>query len=73
MHIYANIRTVDMSEKGLHKFQLNAIKEIHYGMKTKEDSIAKIEAVLVLKNHSKYRRFRIGMDKKDYKYISRSF
>lgn len=34
------IRAVDMSRKGLHKFALNAVKEIHYGMKTKQEDIA---------------------------------
>ena len=64
------IRAVAMSYNGLLKYQIESIKEIHYGMRTTEEHIGQMESVMALKNYRDYQRYQIRSASDSYDYVS---
>jgi hypothetical protein len=67
------IRAINMTYNGLMSYNKESIKEVHYGLKTTEEDIGKMESLLVLKNYHDYKRFKIEKSKTDYKLTSSPF
>lgn len=67
------IRAVTMGYHGLLKFDISSIREIHYGMKAKEEHIGQIESLMALKNYGGYKRFSIGKSNSSFEYVSKPF
>jgi len=46
---------------------------IHYGKKTTEENIGKVESLMALKDQNDYKRFKIQSSTKTYDLLSMSF
>jgi len=67
------IRAVSMSHHGLLRYSIESVKEIHYGMRTSEEMIGRMESVMALKKYHAYQRFKINTDSNSYEYQSQTF
>lgn len=67
------IRAVIMNYNGLLRYNLDSIKEIHFGMKVNEENIGRVESILAIKNCKNYKRFKIESSKRSYDLLSKSF
>jgi len=67
------IRAVKMDYNGLLKYQIESVREVHYGIKTNTDMIGRLESIMALKNYRSYKRFQICHSTDSYGYKSNPF